>query len=232
MDKVNNPSLLIQYLNYHQLDSVFSQETQKKMTLHRIVKGETLCTRGDTLNHMYFLVKGKIKIYTISPEGKTRIVRFKKPIAIIGDIEFIKKNKVIYTVEAASDGYLIGVSYEQIRNKEENRVTFVKFLLEIMTHKFFTESQTSSLNILYSVEVRLASYLLSISSDEEGSLFHQEMRTSNLTELADLIGTSYRHLNRVIQKLDEEGVIERRKGAIYVKNLNLLRERAEGNIYE
>ncbi|MCH1624219.1 helix-turn-helix domain-containing protein [Ferdinandcohnia quinoae] len=82
------------------------------------------------------------------------------------------------------------------------------------------------------MEVRLASYLLSLSTEEEGNIYYKEMRTSNLTEVAEIIGTSYRHLNRVIKKLVLEGLIERKKGSLYIKDLQRLRERANGHIYE
>ena len=115
---------------------------------------------------------------------------------------------------------------------ESNRAEFLNFLLEIITQKFYTESHAASLNRLHPVETRLASYLLSLSSEGDGSMFHKEMGTSNLMEIADLIGTSYRHLNRVIHKLCEEGIIERKQGSLYIEDLPMLRERADGNIYE
>ncbi|WP_249599343.1 helix-turn-helix domain-containing protein, partial [Peribacillus frigoritolerans] len=61
---------------------------------------------------------------------------------------------------------------------------------------------------------------------------HKDMDKLNLMEIADLIGTSYRHLNRVIHKFCGEGIIQRKKGVINIKDLSRLRERAEGNIYE
>ncbi|MNI78242.1 DNA-binding transcriptional activator YeiL [compost metagenome] len=85
---------------------------------------------------------------------------------------------------------------------------------------------------MYPVEVRLASYLLSISTEEDGTVFHEELDAFNLTDIANLIGTSYRHLNRVIQKLCTDGLIERNQGFILVKDRAGLREVAGHNIYE
>ncbi len=63
-------------------------------------------------------------------------------------------------------------------------------------------------------------------------MFYKEMRTSYLTEVAALLGTSYRHLNRVVHRLSSEGTIYRKNGSLYIKDLQRLRERANGNIYE
>ena len=84
---------------------------------------------------------------------------------------------------------------------------------------------------MYPVEVRLASYLLSISCAESDALFKSHISIS-LKDAANLIGTSYRHLNRVMTQFCEEGLIERNKGYILVKDLEGLRELAGENIYE
>jgi len=62
--------------------------------------------------------------------------------------------------------------------------------------------------------------------------FEEEIKTSNLVETAELLGTSYRHLNRVINGLVEKDIVERRKGIIQVKNMKKLEELADGIKYE
>ncbi|MEH7106503.1 Crp/Fnr family transcriptional regulator [Bacillus sp. JJ1764] len=232
MKEIHEQSRLLGYLDQYKLESIFSNEVKEYLTLHQFSKGEILCSKGDQLHSMYFMVKGKFKVYAISSEGNTLIVRFKTPLAIIGDVEFVNGMSVLNTVEAVSDGELIGVSYDVLRTMQSKQVEFLQFLLKIITEKLYTESQSNSLNLLLPVEVRLASYLLSLSSEGEGNIYHKEMRTTNLTEVAALIGTSYRHLNRVIQKLVLEGIIERNKGSLTIKDLPRLRERANGHIHE
>ena len=202
------------------------------MTYYKINQGDIVCVKGDKLDHMYFLLSGKIKIHTISPEGKGLILRFKTPMAIIGDVEYIQGTEVFHTVEAVTEGYMVGVSFQKLRTYERQNTKFLEFLLEVISNKFYTESHASTLNMLYPADVRLASYLLSISDDGKGSTFHEEMRTSNLQEFADVMGTSYRHLNRILSSFHQKGIIERKRGSIKVKDLDLLREKANGNIYE
>jgi CRP-like cAMP-binding protein len=87
-------------------------------------------------------------------------------------------------------------------------------------------------NLFYPVEVRLASYLLSVSFDKEDPLYDTERNKINLKDTANLIGTSYRHLNRVIQQFCQDGLIERKKGFIVVKNRDGLTSLAGKSIYE
>ena len=232
MKEIIGETKILNYLVEYKIESIFTDVVKEQLSLYSFGKGEILCSKGDQLQSLYIIVNGKLKIFTTSPEGNTLIVRFKTPLAIVGDIEYVSGMSVLNTVEAVSEGELIAVRFDVLRTMESTQVEFLQFLLKIITQKLYSESQSSSLNLLLPVEVRLASYLLSLSSDGEGSIYHKEMRTSNLTEVAALIGTSYRHLNRVIQKLAFEGIVERKKGSLYIKDLQRLRERANGHIYE
>ncbi|MNC29965.1 DNA-binding transcriptional activator YeiL [compost metagenome] len=60
----------------------------------------------------------------------------------------------------------------------------------------------------------------------------EEIRTSTLADMADLLGTSYRHLNRIVRRFVEEGIIERKKGSLSVLDQNKLAQLANGNLYE
>ncbi|RWZ58146.1 cyclic nucleotide-binding domain-containing protein [Halobacillus fulvus] len=232
MKVVQDSERLQKYADQYGLEKVFTEASKRKMNLWKFEKGDILCSRGEQLDHMYFLVSGKVKIFTVSPEGKALIVRFKTPFAIIGDVEYVKGTELFHTVEAVNEGYMISLSFQDLRNYEDSHVPFLHFLLDVVTHKFYTESQATTLNMLYPVDVRLASYLLSLTDDGKESLYHKEMHTSTLQEIAEVIGTSYRHLNRILLSFHERGIIRREKGAIEILNLELLRERAKGNIYE
>jgi len=232
MKEMIDETRILDYLAEYKLESIFTDGVKEQLSLYSFCKGEVLCSKGEQLQSLYIIVNGKLKIFTTSPEGNTLIVRFKTPLAIVGDIEYVNGMDVLNIVEAVSEGELIAVRFDVLRTMESTQVDFLQFLLKIITHKLYTESQSSSLNLLLPVEVRLASYLLSLSSDGEGNIYHKEMKTSNLTEIAALIGTSYRQLNRVIQKLAIEGIIDRKKGLLYIKDLQRLRDRANGHIYE
>ena len=66
--------------------------------------------------------------------------------------------------------------------------------------------------MLYPLENRLASYIVAyLNTDEEesvedGKVFKFE---GNYTEIAELLGTSYRHLNRTIKKMCDDKIIQK-----------------------
>ncbi|MNM95308.1 Regulatory protein YeiL [compost metagenome] len=232
MKEIHDHALLLQHLRTHQIEAVFNEPMMPHLALYRFDRGEYICTQGQPAEILYVLVKGKVKIYTTSEEGKSLILSFKTPLEVIGDIEYVRGIDIINTVEAVSPVIMVGIQYHWLKKYGQDHAPLLQFLLEIITQKFYIKSDFLSFNLLYPVEVRLASYLLSVSYDDADTLFQGQLYTVSLTDTANLIGTSYRHLNRVIRKFCQEGLVERSKGAIIVKNREGLQQLASRNIYE
>ncbi|WP_138754267.1 Crp/Fnr family transcriptional regulator [Paenibacillus sinopodophylli] len=218
MKEIKEPAQLMHYLQVHQLEPIFHKPLLPHLSLCSFEQGEQICTQGAASQYLYVLVKGKIKIFNTSAEGRTLVISFKTPLEVIGDIEYIRGIEMINTVEAVSPVIMIGVHYRSLNTYSHDYTPLLHFLLDIITKKFFIKSSAMSMNLMYPVEIRLASYLLSVSYDETDKDFKGQLRTGSLTDTANLIGTSYRHLNRVIQKFCAEGLVERSKAGIFIKD--------------
>ncbi|MBU8639631.1 Crp/Fnr family transcriptional regulator [Bacillus pumilus] len=226
MEELHDESLFASYMKAHQLESVFHQKLISHVSLWRYEQGELVCSKGDKREYLYLLVKGKLKIFTTTKEGKTFILSFKHPLEAIGDIEYVQQTDMVNTVEAVTEVHMLRVSHQALMRHAKDDPRVLNFLLKGITNKFYTKSNDLSFHLLYPVEVRLASYLLSVvTSDESASALR-------LTDAASLIGTSYRHINRVIQQFCEKGLIERQRGNITISDRKGLLEIAEHNIYE
>ena len=221
------------YLDKFGLREIFSKMHKDDFSLVHIPKGDVICLKGEEMKYMYLIVEGKVKIYAATSEDKRLILRFQKALEIIGDIEYIENPIVHHTVEAGTDCKAIKISYETIRQKAGNDPAFLAYMLKIVTRKLLDKTDAATFNLLYPVEVRVASYLLSIANSYEGkSFFHDVTYGSSLTDIADMIGTSYRHLNRVLKKLCMDGIIDRAGGKLFVKDMDALARIAGQNIYE
>ncbi|AJY73791.1 Crp/Fnr family transcriptional regulator [Paenibacillus beijingensis] len=232
MQEIKERGQLEQYLRAHRIESIFNEQLVPHLSLYAFNQGEVICSQGEAPQYLYILVKGKVKIYTASAEGKTLILSFKTPLEVIGDIEYVQGTPIMNTVEAVSSVCMIGVHHRWLKKYGRDHSPLLQFLLEIVTQKFYIKSNSLSFNLMHPVEVRTASYLLSVSFDASDSQFMGQLSTANLRDAANLIGTSYRHLNRVIRQLCTEGLIERTKGFILVKDREGLSALASLNIYE
>ncbi|NIK79673.1 CRP-like cAMP-binding protein [Paenibacillus castaneae] len=232
MKEMKDREQVVEYLHAHGIASVFNDQLMPHLSLYSFDQGELICSQGEPLQYLYILVKGKVKIYTTSVEGKTLILSFKTPLEMIGDIEYVQGTEIINTVEAVSSVCMIGVHHRWLRKYASDDSSLLQFLLKIITQKFYIKSSSLSFNLMYPVEVRLASYLLSVSIDESDSLFDGKLSIASIKDTANLIGTSSRHLNRVIRQFCTEGLVERSKEFIQIKDREGLSALASRNIYE
>jgi CRP-like cAMP-binding protein len=229
MKEVHDEAQLNSFLQQFQLEEVFHTPLRNHLTLYHLASGDVICYQGQQSEHLYVLVQGRIKIYTNSHEGQSLIVSFKSPLEIIGEIEYIREIEIINTVEAVTEVYLIGIPYTWLRKFGHEHPPLLRFLLDIITRKFYIKSDFLSFNLMHPVENRLASYLLSLVSEEDavnGTFQHEVI---GLVDIANLIGTSYRHLNRIVGKFCEKGLVARgARGTIYIRNLDGLQALVDG----
>ncbi|HEY4430251.1 hypothetical protein CA600_28965 [Paenibacillus sp. VTT E-133280] len=214
------------------LDGIFSPLVTYKMELRRYTDEEKLCLVGDQLDGMFILVEGKLKIQTLLPNGKSMLVRFTNPISVIGDVELLHRFPVKNQVESVGESLILFAGRRLLLRELEENTALLRFLVGELSHKLHTLGQASALNLLYPVENRFASYLMSLFADKNGDRRVEEIRTSSLIETAELLGTSYRHLNRIVRRFIDEGIITRNRGRLSVLDESKLAELANGNLYE
>ncbi|PEM26501.1 hypothetical protein CN598_22965 [Bacillus wiedmannii] len=232
MKMENRSDLIIHYLKTNKMLEIFSEIDTAYFQVNHFEKGELICNIDVAMDRLYFVVKGKVKVYTITPEGKKLILRFINPLAVVGDIELIQNSKAHNVVEACSDVIAISISHAVIRNKLLHDPIFMNFLLENIANTLKISTRFTALNLLYPVEVRVASYLLSISTDSNGNMYKKDLDATSISSIADFIGVSYRHVIRVLQKFYKEKLIEKRNGVIVIKDFFKMKEVAKDNIYE
>lgn len=235
MKRVNDNNLLEGYIREFGLDSLFQKDMRPYMSLMSFERGECICNTGDVLDYFYFNVFGKLKVYTLMENGKSLLLRFNKPLSILGDVEFMSGYRIKCNVDSLNESHLIGIKVADIQKHAGNDPLFLSYVIRSLGYKLYTISNSTSINLLYSLEKRFASYIISISGEEANpkDIMHiNEIKTSSMTEMATLLGTSYRHLNRVIRELADEGIVTKKNGNITVLDYPALKKLAGELLYE
>ncbi|MDU2112737.1 MAG: helix-turn-helix domain-containing protein, partial [Clostridiales bacterium] len=75
------------------------------------------------------------------------------------------------------------------------------------------------------LENRLASYILASYTNEDNN------NTENLTQIAEFLGTSYRHLLRVVKEFELEKIIKRDNKKLVILDKDKLEDLA-GDLYQ
>lgn len=230
MKEIVDPHRIGTYLDGFGLSDIIPPGLRKQLALFRFEPEEALCRQGEVPDYLHVLVLGKVKVFTNSIDGRTLLVNFTSPLGVIGDIECLRGRENLNTVTAVTAVETIGIHKRHLA-QFVGVAPFLHFLLDEVTDKFYNKSISLSSNVLYPVEVRLASYLLSVSSGD-GVGADSQATTANLKDTANLIGTSYRHLNRIVRAFCDHGLVARRRGKLVVIDREGLTNVAGRNIYE
>lgn len=229
MQRVSNEELLRGFIREHGLETILNGVGEKGLKLYRFKKGDFICKGGEPITQLFSLVKGRLRVFRTLSNGRSLLLRFFNPLSIIGDLEFVTGASAGSFVEAVTDGYVIAVDYGELRARHGSNPELLLFLLKHLAHKLDTISYSTSVNQLVPLEQRLANYLVStFDAEAEAS----EFQTSNLQHIAELLGTSYRHLNRIISKLAAEGIVRRSRGKVVITDLERLIERSSEDVYK
>lgn len=216
------------YMKQYGLDAVLPPSVRADLVLVRYAAGQAIFTQGDEAKQLHFLVSGKIRVSHTSAAGKRLVLSFKYPLDLLGDIEYVRRTPFLNTVEAVTSVDMLVVRFDDLASHAKDDVRWLHYLLEGITRKFEMKSQSMSFNLFYPVDVRLASYLLSM-TPEEATL---GSTVDELTDIADLIGTSYRHVNRTLKRFVEQGLIARNRRHITIMDRAALIAVAGASIYE
>lgn len=229
MRKIASNKQLNYYIMKYNMNDIFSRDMKPYMELFLFNKNEYICKADEKLNYLFFFVKGKAKVYATLANGKSLLLCFYKYFKIIGDVEFMHVENANSNVQAIEDTYCIGISFDNIRKFAFDDSKFLRYVCDALRDKLISLSKNSSINLLYPLENRLASFILATcneNKDKNKIIFH-----GNLTEVSELLGTSYRHLLRTLNILCSKDAIKKNENYFEIIDASVL-EKLAGELYE
>ncbi|MGL4911714.1 MAG: cyclic nucleotide-binding domain-containing protein [Romboutsia sp.] len=228
LNKIEDLYAIKDYYNKFNMNNIFEKDMTGHIKLLKFEKSEYLCREGDILEYFLFLIEGKAKAFKTLPNGRALLFSFYKPSQVIGDLEIAKNQVATGTLEALSTCYCLGINMEYARTELTNDNKFLNFICKSLANKLEGISINSSKNLLYPLESRLASYIneLRLLKDNECIDEYIDFQ-ENLNNVAELLGSSYRHLLRTFNTLCKKGVLEKDDKGYKIVNVDLLEEMAE-----
>jgi len=219
--KIEDHRKLEEYIKRYEMENLFSDNMKEYMTLYMFNKNEYICREEEELPNMLFLVAGKAKVSKHLENGKSLLLSFYNPLTIIGDVEFIHNKHTDCSVQAIDDTFCIGISIETVRNKLLKDCKFLLKICDYLGEKLSCDSNNSSINLLYPLENRLASYIVAFAKLDDDKIKKFTFKES-YSEISELLGTSYRHLHRTLNKFCSEGILKKDNKEYFIENLEKL----------
>ncbi len=205
----------------------FSQRVCRR----RYQAGQTIYFLGDSGNEMYRIASGSVRMLASTPDGREVVfLRFNSN-DCFGIASLIDGQPRPHTAEAATAVELDVLSKEDY---EEIRKTYREFdqaSLKLISRMMRYSSGLFKELSLNALEERIASRILQGVERSEAVASTQDHRKLALsqTEIALMVGASRQTVNRVLQKMQDAGIIETEYNSIIVQDIKGLRALAMGD---
>ncbi len=179
-------------------------------------KDEYIQRQGYECPYVMLVFEGKLKIYITAPDGKTLLYCYCEAGGIVGEVEFAtQSDTAASTIQTITDVCCIGIPRSRYQNELKQNIHFMNAVCTTLGEKLFYTNEHNTVTILNKLETRLCAY---IAMTHVGGCFNEK-----LTEISEVLSTSYRHLLRTFDKLCREGILEKTGRGYLIKDEARLR---------
>lgn len=184
--------------------------------------GEKVISEGEASGKLFIVTQGKAKVGITAPNGKDLVLCFYLSDGLIGELEmFCGAETDTTSVTAAGTLHCISIPIAGNFKYLDSNLAFTKIAASELAKKLLRSSNSVVESTLYAAETRLCRYILAAS---DGGYFRDIM-----ADVAYSIGTSYRHLYRMIGVLCKEGILEKTDAGYRIIDADCLMKRAQQN---
>ena len=181
-------------------------------------RGDNIFTEGDESVGFYIVIKGKVKVFKLSIEGKEQILHIVGDRELLGAVSaFAGSPYPAYAdaIEKTRAFFFPRKEFLSLIKKEPSVVMNIMANLSMRLQHFTKMIENLSLK---EVPGRLGAYLLYLCKST-GCRDSVDMDISK-GQLASLLGTSPETLSRILRKLSEKGILE-----VKGRNVRLLKRK-------
>ena len=189
-------------------------------------QGEFISHAGEPIDCIYFVVSGKAKVFLSLSSGKQLLLAYFTSKGIIGDIELMTNKPSNYTtVQAVTEFSCVALPLDIYGVVLKSNIVFINHIAAELAEKLIQRAINGTITTLQPLEARLCAY---ISQGAIGDFFCE-----TLTEVAMVVGASYRHLLRCLDRLCAEGVLrkEARLSSVFRITDKEALEKKAGDLY-
>jgi len=181
-------------------------------------RGEIVILEGDPLEGYYILLKGAVKVYKQTREGKTVTLATWPAIGTLGDMSLIDRQEAGASVQALTDVDVLVIDCDIILRHMEKRPEVATVLMRGIVERLrFLQNRLLEI-VSEPVDKRLVKILLSLSAQfgQEVPLTHQD--------IADLAGVCRELVSKKLHQLQGTGVLVAKRGRVIILDEPRLRK--------
>ncbi len=187
--------------------------------LHRYFSGETIFRQGCALETLLFVIRGTAKVCLNARNGRNLILCYYASEGMLGDVEFATgESAATTTVIAVTDFLCAAVPLLENAELLKGNLAFMNRVAEGLSRKLLRSCDAHVASALYTSEQRICSYILMA---RQNGWFREY-----LTDAAQTVGVSYRHVLRIMNALCEAGILGKTDSGYKIENMKALQNRS------
>lgn len=190
------------YIVRYNMVNFLNDDLLRHLQLFRFPAYSNIYLEQDEQQVLYFLVEGQVQCSHYHANGKLAVLALTNPFAAIGDVEIFNTTTVMSNVISTRDTTMLGIPSVYVHRYGAEDPRFLRFIISQLSEKFSDRNALQRNQVLLVIN-RLALYILSQPANEEGWV-----TLPGREELASLLGSTPRHLNRVLKELIDSGHID------------------------
>lgn len=226
MKKTDQASPMMSIPLFHNLPGSSMEMLQGIFREKEFSKGENIFTEGSEASGFYIIMKGRVKVYKLSAEGKEQILHIVGPKELLGAVSAFAGNPYPAHADAMEKTKVLfspRKDFMALVSKEPSVIMNMMANLAMRLQHFTRMIEDLSLK---EVPGRLAAYFLYL-CERKGCSDIVEMDISK-GQLASLLGTIPETLSRILRRLTENGILEVRGRKIRLINKKALQDIING----
>jgi CRP/FNR family putative post-exponential-phase nitrogen-starvation transcriptional regulator len=224
MKEIQNESFKNQLIKESGYVDKFSMDVIHHSHLFHVQAGDYIVREGTLPTTLFYLVRGRTKLYVTLANGRISLVDFFSAPCFIGEIEVLDELRQSRGVQAIEECWCLALPVKTLRTALLNDSLFLRNVCLGLVEKNSRNIVTSARNQAYPLINRLAAFIL---LTEHDALYKEKH-----TQVAEYLGVTYRHLLYVIAQLCRQGILLKLNAGYAINNkkaLTLLAQEMEPN---
>lgn len=189
-------------------------------------KGDDLLNNIDTTNYFYFVISGKLKIYQIDFKTSKELTLYMLSRGDMFDVvALLDGSENRYLLDVLEDTELIRIPLKHVKQMILEDNNFRQLFYSYLADKLKSMENLAINLSFYDVYQRVLQLFTNFTYIKDDKPVLKIIDNLKHEDIASMVGTVRKVVNRSLQKLKKDGVIELSRKKIQIKNFQKLLEK-------
>ncbi|MFO0726793.1 MAG: Crp/Fnr family transcriptional regulator [Myxococcota bacterium] len=200
----------------------------KRSKVVRFRPQRTFLKSGDPSEYVYLLLEGSVRVFYRSEREDEILIKLFRAPALLCEMEVLTEIPIMPNARTLEDSTVLFVPAEVFRHLTKTHPRFLRLLIDDLVTRLMVASDQQRALAFADADRRVANALLdytqlSSEATEEGLRINHALSQE---QLAHDLGISRRAVNDALQKLKDEGVLDKANARYVVKDMKALVQRS------